>query len=184
MTLWLKILIGCVLGVIGGVSLGYISRCSGGTCPLTCNPWRGGLLGLVLGVALVLMLGCDDTKNAGGTNAATGAGESALVDVATREAFKERVLASDKPVLVKFHADWCGYCKVLAPTIETLAAEYDDRAAFVAVDVDEGKEIAGEYDVSGIPLVLVFAGGTVQSRIEGAQDAAAYREALDTAIGG
>ncbi len=184
MAIWLNILIGSVLGLAGGAALGYISRCSGGTCPLTCTPWRSGLLGLFLGAAFVLMIGCDDTKKAGGTNAATEAGESVIVDVATRQAFNKQVLEADKPVLVEFHAAWCGYCKALAPTIEKLAAEYADRVAFVAVDVDDAKEIAREYDVSGIPLVLVFAGGEITSRIEGAKDAAAYRAALDKATAG
>jgi len=70
-------------------------------------------------------------------------------------------------VLVDFYADWCGPCQMMEPTIEALADETD--AAVLKVDVDQFQGLAGEYQVQGIPTLLVFADGELAERMVGAQ---------------
>jgi len=70
-------------------------------------------------------------------------------------------------VLVDFYADWCGPCKMMEPAIEALAEESD--AAVLKVDVDQFQSLAGQYQVQGIPTMLVFADGEIAERMVGAQ---------------
>ena len=70
----------------------------------------------------------------------------------------EKVLKSDKPVLVDFWATWCGPCQMQAPILEELAAERDD-VVIAKVDVDENQNLAMQYRVMSIPTLVVFKGG-------------------------
>ena len=83
--------------------------------------------------------------------------------------FDTRVLGSDKPVLVDFWAEWCGPCKQIGPTIETLATEFAGKADVVKVDVDSAGEIAARYGIMSIPALLVFKEGKEVDRMVGAQ---------------
>ncbi len=73
--------------------------------------------------------------------------------------FQEEVLQSDLPVLVDFWAAWCGPCRVIAPTIEELASEYEGRAKVVKLDVDANPQTAMAYNIRSIPTLLLFKGG-------------------------
>lgn len=66
---------------------------------------------------------------------------------------------SDKPVLLDFCADWCGHCKMLAPLLHELAEEYDGVCKVGKVDVDEQMELAMRFQVSSIPMLVVFKDG-------------------------
>jgi thioredoxin 1 len=80
-------------------------------------------------------------------------------------------------VLVDFYADWCGPCKMIAPTLETLAAE---TAATVAkVDVDERQDLAREYDVQGVPTLFLYVDGEQVERLVGAQDEMTLRSLIE-----
>ncbi|SEO68956.1 thioredoxin [Halorientalis persicus] len=70
-------------------------------------------------------------------------------------------------VLVDFYADWCGPCKMLEPTVEELAAETD--AAVAKVDVDRNQQLAGQYGVQGVPMLLLFADGEPVEKMVGVQ---------------
>ena len=83
------------------------------------------------------------------------------------------------PVLVDFWADWCMPCKMVAPIIDELAAEYAGRATVAKVDCDTQQELAQRYSVMSIPTVIVFKDGLEAQRIVGAQPKAAYQAALD-----
>lgn len=81
--------------------------------------------------------------------------------------FQSEVLGSDKPVLVDFWATWCGPCKMLAPVVEKVAAANAAKAKFVKLDTDENPSLAGQYQVSGIPCLILFKGGQPVDRIVG-----------------
>lgn len=83
-----------------------------------------------------------------------------LVEHANTANFEQKVLDSQVPVLVDFYADWCGPCKILAPTLDELARE-TSQARIVKVNVDHSPELAMQYGVSAIPSLAVFKGGEV-----------------------
>ena len=82
--------------------------------------------------------------------------------------FQAEVLQSDKPVLVDFWAIWCGPCKMIAPTIEELAKEYDGKLKVAKMDVDANPKTAMQYGIRSIPTLLLFKNGNVVEQIIGA----------------
>jgi len=84
------------------------------------------------------------------------------------EAF-EQAAAGDKPVLVDFYATWCGPCRMIAPAIEEVAAEFEGRAVVGKVDVDEEPGIAQRFGVMSIPTLIVMKGGKVVEQAVGAR---------------
>lgn len=86
--------------------------------------------------------------------------------------FQEVVLNSDVPVLVDFWAAWCGPCRALAPIFEQLASQFDGKAKFAKVNVDECPDIAGTYRIMNIPTMLLFKNGEVAEKLIGLRPAA------------
>ncbi len=86
----------------------------------------------------------------------------------TDASFDQDVLKSDVPVLVDFWAEWCGPCRMIAPTLETIAEEFAGRVKVGKVNVDENGATAGRYQVRSIPTLLVFKGGQVVDQRVGA----------------
>jgi thioredoxin 1 len=82
--------------------------------------------------------------------------------------FEAEVLKSEVPVLVDFYADWCGPCKMMAPSIEQLASEYEGKVKIGKLDVDTNGVTAQHYRVMSIPTLLIFKGGEVVDTIVGA----------------
>ena len=93
--------------------------------------------------------------------------------------FEEKVLKSDKPVMVDFFADWCGPCKMAAPIIDELSEEYKDKAMIGKLNVDENNATAQKYGVMSIPTVIMFSGGEEVGRKVGFAGKAGYVELLN-----
>lgn len=71
----------------------------------------------------------------------------------------DALIKGEKPVVCDFFANWCGPCKMLAPVMEKVATEYEGKAEFVKVDIDQNFELAARYGIMSIPLVAVFKAG-------------------------
>ncbi|GIX50627.1 MAG: thioredoxin [Limisphaera sp.] len=81
--------------------------------------------------------------------------------------FDTAVLDAERPVLVDFYAPWCGPCRMLAPLLERMAAEWSERVDFVKVNVDEAPELALRYGITGVPTLLLFSKGLPVDRVVG-----------------
>ena len=91
----------------------------------------------------------------------------------------DRVIAeSTLPVLVDFYADWCGPCKMMAPSVETLARESVGKAIVAKLDTDQAQRSAGRFQIRGIPTSIVFVGGREVKRQTGAVPLATLRAML------
>jgi thioredoxin 1 len=81
--------------------------------------------------------------------------------------FQTEVLQATDPVLVDFWAPWCGPCRMVAPVVDKVAQTYQGRLKVVKLNTDDSPSIAGKYEVSGIPALILFKGGEPVDRIVG-----------------
>ena len=86
----------------------------------------------------------------------------------TDATFQSLVLENPLPVLVDFWATWCPPCRMIAPFVEEIAADYNGRAAVCKVDVDRNQTLAQKYNVRSIPTLLFFKNGEVKEQVVGA----------------
>ena len=96
--------------------------------------------------------------------------------------FEEEVLQSSEPVLVDFWAPWCGPCRMLAPTIEELAKQYEGRVKVGKLNTDDSPQTASRFGISSIPTVLFFKNGEVADRLVGLGPKAQFEEILNRLI--
>ena len=96
--------------------------------------------------------------------------------------FEKEVLQAAVPVLIDFWAVWCVPCKMIAPTIEELAAEYAGKAKFGKVNVDENRALAAKYGIRGIPSLLLFKGGKIADQMVGVHNKPEIAQIIDKAL--
>lgn len=93
--------------------------------------------------------------------------ENANIHHLTDAGFENDVLKSNTPVLVDFWAEWCAPCRMLAPTVEAIASQYQGKIKVGKLNVDENMAVSQRYNIRGIPTLLLFKGGEVKDQIVG-----------------
>ncbi|MDR1057191.1 MAG: thioredoxin [Coxiellaceae bacterium] len=88
--------------------------------------------------------------------------------IITDDSFADEVLQSKIPVLVDFWAEWCGPCKTIAPIIDSVASEFVDKIKFAKVNVDENNKTSTNYNIRGIPTLILFKDGKIVATKTGA----------------
>lgn len=96
--------------------------------------------------------------------------------------FDEQVLKADGPVMVDFWAPWCMPCKMLAPTLDELAADYTGKIKIVKVNTDENQALAAKYGIKGIPTLIIFKDGEPVDRMTGVQPKNVLTEKIDQVV--
>lgn len=101
------------------------------------------------------------------------------VVVVSDSEFETSVLQSAKPVMVDFWADWCQPCKMLAPTVEEIADEYQEKMVVGKINVDDNPQTATRYGIRGIPTLLFFKDGQVVQQIVGVKSKTEIKKIID-----
>ena len=96
--------------------------------------------------------------------------------------FEADVIQSSTPVLVDFTATWCGPCKMIAPILDQVAAEYGDRLNIVKLDVDDNQATAAKFGIRGVPTLMLFKNGTVTDTKVGAMSKSQLTEFLNKSL--
>ena len=96
--------------------------------------------------------------------------------------FEQEVLQSDVPVLVDYWAEWCGPCKMIAPILDEIAADYQGKLKITKLNIDENPATPPKYGIRGIPTLMIFKGGDVQSTKVGALSKSQLTAFIDQSI--
>ena len=92
------------------------------------------------------------------------------------------ILAGDQPVMIDFWASWCGPCRMLAPTVDEIEAEYEGRVVVAKCNVDDADEASMQFRIRNIPTLLFFKGGEMVNRLVGAVSKQEITAILDSLI--
>ena len=104
--------------------------------------------------------------------------------VVTDDTFQAEVIESETPVLVDFWADWCAPCKMIAPIVQQIADEYEGKIKVGKLDVDSNGQTSMDYNIRGIPALLIFNDGKPVDQIVGAVPKSIIQKKIDEALSG
>jgi thioredoxin 1 len=100
----------------------------------------------------------------------------------TDGSFDQDVLSAEGPVLIDYWAEWCGPCKMIGPIIEELAEEYGDRLTVAKMDIDSNPTTPAQFNIRGIPTLMIFRDGKVQATKVGAMTKGQLKAFVDEIV--
>jgi thioredoxin 1 len=105
-----------------------------------------------------------------------------MADAVTSATWDQEVLKAPILVLVDFWAVWCGPCRMVAPIVDEIAKDYDGKLKVVKLNTDENPDIAGKYQIRGIPTLMFFKGGQTVDQVVGAVPKAQLKTKVDALL--
>ena len=99
----------------------------------------------------------------------------------TQENFDETLSSGSAPILVDFWAEWCGPCKMLAPVLDSVAAEQAGRSVIANVNIEESPELAARFDITSVPSLIIFKNGQPVKTMRGVQSKSVLAASLSAA---
>jgi thioredoxin 1 len=102
-----------------------------------------------------------------------------MVATITDSTFEKEVINSELPVLVDFWAAWCGPCRLVAPTVDEVATDFDGRLKVVKINVDDYPHLASQYGIRSLPTLAIFKNGQIVDRVVGAVPKTTVTKALE-----
>ncbi|XP_026486813.1 thioredoxin, mitochondrial [Vanessa tameamea] len=102
-----------------------------------------------------------------------------IIKIQSTDDFKDKVINSKVPVVVDFFATWCNPCRLLTPRLESIISENKGKVLLAKVDIDEQTDLALDYEVSSVPVLVAIKNGKVQQRLVGLQDTDKLRKWIE-----